>query len=61
VVEVPRFSDVEVDHIVANYESIGLGNMRLDRGDTVMNEQEVAYLRMVSGAIGQKLLDASVL
>ena len=61
VVEVPRFSDVEVDHIVANFESIGLGNMRLDRGDTVMNDQEVAYLKMVSGAIGQKLLDASVL
>jgi Mitochondrial ribosomal death-associated protein 3 len=61
VVEVPRFSDIEVDHILANFEAIGLGNMRHDRGDTVMDEQEVAYLKMVSGAIGQKLLDASVL
>jgi hypothetical protein len=61
VVEVPRFSDLEVDHILANFESIGLGNLRLDRGDTLMNDQEVAYLKMVSGAIGQELLDASVL
>jgi hypothetical protein len=61
VVEVPRFSDLEVDHILANYEAIGLGNLRLDRGDTLMDEQEVAYLKMVSGSIGQKLLDAAVL
>lgn len=61
VVEVPHFSDLEVDHILANYEAIGLGNLRLDRGDTLMDEQEVAYLKMVSGSIGQKLLDAAVL
>jgi len=61
VVEVPHFSGQEVDHILANYESIGLGNLRLDRGDTLMDEQEVAYLKMVSGSIGQSLQDASVL
>ena len=61
VVEVPRFSDAEADVILANFESIGVGVLRLDRGDTVMDEQEVAYLKMVSGSIGQKLLDASVL
>lgn len=61
VVEVPRFSDLEVDHILGNYEAIGLGNLRLDRGDTLMDEQEVAYLKMVSGSIGQRLLDAAVL
>jgi hypothetical protein len=60
VIEVPRFSDVEADHIVANFEAIGLGKLRLDRGDTVMNNQEVEYLKMSSGCIGQKLLDVAV-
>lgn len=61
VIEVPHFSSLEADHILANFEAIGLGNLRLDRGDTLMDEQEVAYLKMVSGSIGQKLLDAAVL
>ncbi len=61
VVEVPHFSDLEVDHILANFEAIGVGNLRFDRGDTLMDANEVAYLKMVSGAIGQKLVDASVL
>ena len=61
VVEVPRFSDLEVDHVLANFEATGIGNLRLDRGDTVMNKQEVGYLKMISGSVGQKLLDAAVL
>jgi Mitochondrial ribosomal death-associated protein 3 len=60
VVEVPRFSDVEAEHILANFEAIGLGKLRLDRGDTIMNEQEVAFLKMSSGCIGQELLNLSV-
>ena len=60
VVEVPRFSDIEADHVLANFEATGVGKLRLDRGDTIMDEQEVAYLKMVSGSIGQQLLDASV-
>jgi small subunit ribosomal protein S29 len=59
--EVPRLSAIEVDHMLANYEATGVGKLRLDRGETVMNEQEVAYLRTVSGAVPQKLLDASML
>jgi small subunit ribosomal protein S29 len=61
VIDVPRFSSVEADHILSNFECIGLGKLRLDRGDTVMNEQEVAYLKMASGSIGQKLLDVSIM
>lgn len=61
VVEVPRFSEIEVEHILANFEATGIGKLRLDRGDTVMDEQEVAYLKMVSGRVGQKLLNASFL
>jgi hypothetical protein len=60
VVEVPRFSDLEASCILANFEATGVGKLRLDRGDTVMNEQEVAYLKMISGNIGQPLLDASL-
>lgn len=57
MVEVPRFSDLEVDHILANFESIGIGNLRCDRGETVMNAEGVAYLRMVSSCVGQELMD----
>eukprot|EP00934_Nitzschia_sp_Nitz4_P004956 Nitzschia sp. Nitz4//scaffold43_size134323//34206//36244//NITZ4_003287-RA/size134323-augustus-gene-0.218-mRNA-1//1//CDS//3329551912//4946//frame0 len=60
MVEVPCFSDLEVDHVVANFEAIGVGTLRLDRGDTVMDEHEVAYLKMISGSVGQKLLDSTM-
>ena len=58
VVDVPQYSPLEVEHILANFEIIGIGRLRFDRGETVMNKQEVAYLRMVSGGVGQQLLDA---
>ena len=57
VCDVPRFSVLEVDHILANLESIGLGNLRNDRGETVMDKEGVAYLRMTSGSVGQNLVD----
>lgn len=60
VVEVPRFSNLEVEHIISNMEATGLGRLRFDRGDTVMNENEVAYIRMVSGAVGQNILDECI-
>mmetsp|Transcript_2436 Transcript_2436/g.2730 ORF Transcript_2436/g.2730 Transcript_2436/m.2730 type:complete len:253 (-) Transcript_2436:303-1061(-) len=59
-VEIPRFTSVEVDHIIANYEATGVGKLRLDRGTTLMNAQEMAYLKMCSGSIGQRLLDVSI-
>ena len=58
VVDVPQYSTLEVDHILANFEIEGIGRLRFDRGATVMDKQEVAYLRMVSGCVGQPLLDA---
>eukprot|EP00557_Chaetoceros_sp_GSL56_P010425 CAMPEP_0176480098 /NCGR_PEP_ID=MMETSP0200_2-20121128/2095_1 /TAXON_ID=947934 /ORGANISM="Chaetoceros sp., Strain GSL56" /LENGTH=702 /DNA_ID=CAMNT_0017876193 /DNA_START=85 /DNA_END=2193 /DNA_ORIENTATION=- len=61
VVDVPQYSAIEVDHILANFEIIGIGRLRFDRGETVMNKQEVAYLRMVSGGLGQSLLDACII
>lgn len=57
VCDVPRFSELEVDHILANLESIGIGNLRNDRGETVMNKEGVAYLRMISSSVGQNLVD----
>ncbi len=59
-IEVPRFSSMEADHVLANFEAIGVGKLRLDRGDTLMNLQEMEYLKMASGSIGQKLLDVSI-
>ena len=61
VIEVPRFSDIEVDHILANFEATGVGKLRLDRGETLMNQQEVEYLKMASGSTGQRLLDVSIM
>mmetsp|Transcript_1260 Transcript_1260/g.1184 ORF Transcript_1260/g.1184 Transcript_1260/m.1184 type:complete len:129 (-) Transcript_1260:87-473(-) len=61
VMEVPVFSPLEVEHILANFEVIGIGRLRFDRGETVLDDQEVAFLRMVSGGAGQNLLDACVL
>lgn len=55
--DIPRFTDLEVDHVLSNFESIGIGNLRNDRGETVMNKDGIAYLRMVSGSVGQNLLN----
>jgi hypothetical protein len=60
VVDVPQYSAIEVDHILANFEIIGIGRLRFDRGETVMDKHEVAFLRMISGGLGQSLLDACV-
>ena len=61
VIEVPRLSALEVEHVVANYECIGFGKLRLDQGETVMNSQEVAFLRMVSGAEPERLMNACII
>jgi Mitochondrial ribosomal death-associated protein 3 len=57
IIEVPRFADLEVDHVIANFEGIGIGNLRCDRGETVMNKEGVQYLKMISSGVGQNLLD----
>lgn len=61
VVSVPRLSALEVEHMLANYEATGVGKLRLDRGETVMNAQEVAFLRVVSGGEAQKLMNACMM
>ena len=61
VVEVPRLATIEVQHMLSNYEATGVGNLRLDRGATVMNPHEVSYLHMVSGGIPQHLMNACML
>lgn len=61
VVEVRRYSHVEVQHILYNFEVTGIGRLRFDRGDTALNPEEVEYLRLVSGGCGQRLLDSCML
>jgi hypothetical protein len=61
VTDVPRLSNLEVDHIVANYEAIGLGKLRLDQGETVTNAQEVTYLRTLSSNVPQELMNACLM
>jgi small subunit ribosomal protein S29 len=60
VVDVPTYSPLEVDHILSNFEVTGIGRLRFDRGETVMDNQEVAFLRILSCGVGQKLLDACI-
>jgi len=60
VVTIPRFSKLEVEHILSNFDVIGIGRLRFDKGDTVIDEQEVSFLRMISGSNGQQLLDACI-
>jgi len=60
VVDVPRYSKMEVEHVLANYECIGIGKLRFDNGETINNAQEVEFLRMMSGAVGARLLDAAI-
>lgn len=61
IVDVRRFNPLEVQHVLYNYEVTGVGRLRFDRGDTALNPEEVAYLRMVSGGLGQPLLNACML
>lgn len=61
VVDVPRFSALEVEHIISNFEAIGIGRLRFDRGETVMNDHEVSYINMISGGVGQNIIDECVL
>jgi hypothetical protein len=61
VIAVPRLSTLEVEHMVANYEATGVGKLRLDRGETVMNAHEVNFLRMVSGGEAQHLMNACMM
>ena len=61
VVDVRRFSSIEVQHVLYNFEVTGIGRLRFDRGDTALNPDEVAYLRMISGGLGQPLLDACMI
>jgi len=60
VMEVPRLSKIEVEHTVANYEATGMGSLRFDKGKTVMNPQEMEYLRLISSAVPRHLLDFCV-
>lgn len=59
VVEVKPYSDVEMRHVLANYECVGVGNFRFDEGRIVRDEQEVAFRRMFSGGVGAKVLDSA--
>lgn len=61
IVDVPRLSPIEVEHMLSNYECIGIGKLRSDRGATVMSEKEVGFLRVVSGSVAQKLMDAAMI
>jgi Mitochondrial ribosomal death-associated protein 3 len=57
---VPSYSNVEFRHMLFNYDIIGIGQLRFNRGSYLINEQESNFLRMLSGSNGQLLLNACV-
>jgi len=57
VVEVPRLTKLEVDHMIANYECIGLGHLRLDEGKTVNDPNEMEFFRVMSSGVAQNLMN----
>ena len=59
--QVPRLTNLEVEHVMANYETIGFGKLRMDQGETVANPQEVAYHRILSSNVPQELMNACVM
>lgn len=61
VVNVQRFNNLEVQHILYNFEISGVGRLRFDRGNTALNPEEVEYLRLVSGGVGQRLMDSCMI
>eukprot|EP00977_Amphora_coffeiformis_P027733 scaffold34638_cov161-Amphora_coffeaeformis.AAC.4 len=61
VADIPRLTNLEVDHVMANYEAIGYGKLRMDQGETVTNAQEVAYLRAISSNNPQELMNACLI
>lgn len=60
-IEVPRYSEIEVKTMISHYECVGLGRLRFDRGEVLENEQEVQYIKMVSGGVGRHFLDECIL
>ena len=60
IVDVPRLSKLEAEHMLSSYEATGMGKLRLDEGATVTNPQEVEYLRMVSSSVAQNLFNACI-
>eukprot|EP00522_Entomoneis_paludosa_P015801 CAMPEP_0172453632 /NCGR_PEP_ID=MMETSP1065-20121228/10858_1 /TAXON_ID=265537 /ORGANISM="Amphiprora paludosa, Strain CCMP125" /LENGTH=928 /DNA_ID=CAMNT_0013205819 /DNA_START=149 /DNA_END=2935 /DNA_ORIENTATION=- len=60
MVEVPRLSQIEVLHTLANYEDIGLGRLRLDSGYVVNTPLEVEYLRVMSSSVAQHLMNCCI-
>lgn len=61
LVTMPRYSILEVEPILSHFDLIGIGRLRFDKGDTVIDEQEVKYLRMFSGSNAQLLLDGVII
>ena len=59
-VTVTPYSPLETQHVLANLEVVGVGRLRFDGGETIRDVNEVSYLGVVSGGIGQRILDACI-
>jgi hypothetical protein len=60
LVKVPMYSNIEFKHMLFNYDLIGIGQLRFNRGSYLIDEQESNFLRMISGSNGQLLINACV-
>lgn len=60
-VDVTPYSHLELNHILSNYEAIGVGRLRVYGAEVVENETEVAFLRMKTGCIGTNVLNGIII
>lgn len=59
-IEVGRYSHVEVDHMLSNYEKIGIGKLRIYGAEVIENEEEISLLRMKTGCVGLNVLNSII-
>mmetsp|Transcript_12796 Transcript_12796/g.19372 ORF Transcript_12796/g.19372 Transcript_12796/m.19372 type:complete len:667 (-) Transcript_12796:2448-4448(-) len=60
-VDITRYSFLELNHMLSNYEAIGVGRLRVYGAEVVENEAEVAFLRMKTGCIGANVLNGIII
>lgn len=60
-VEVGRYSHIEFDHMLSNYEMIGVGKLRIYGANVVENEEEISLLRMKTGCVGLNVLNGIII
>ena len=54
---VGQYSHIEIDHILSNFEMIGVGKLRVYGSNVIDDEEVISFLRMKTGSIGLNVLN----